>query len=317
MVTLSDIRAARAAIAPRVHRTPLLSFHALGEHLGASCYLKAEQLQKTGSFKVRGALNKVHRLTAEERARGLIAVSAGNHAQGVAYAAASQGIACTVVMPENAPRTKVLASQGYGATVVQHGTLGDAFAHVEVLRAEQGSTFVHPSDDLDIIAGQGTIALEIHEELPDVDLIVVGVGGGGLFAGLLAAMRELRPEARVVGVEPEGAAGLTAALRAGRVVRLPEVHTIADGLAAPMTGEHVLEHVRALEGEVVQVSDEEIVEGIRYLLERAKLLAEPAGAAGVAALLAGKIQVPSGARVAVIATGGNVDLERLREFLPG
>lgn len=317
MVTLSQVLDSRAAIAGRIHRTPLLSSGALGRRTGASCFVKAEQLQKTGSFKVRGALNKVRRLSAEEKARGLIAVSAGNHAQGVAYAAAAWGTMCTVVMPEAAPHSKIAASREYGADVLLHGALRDAFVLAEELRREHGYTFIHPYDDLDVIAGQGTLGLEIVEDLPDVDVIVVGVGGGGLVTGIAAAVKALRPAVRVIGVEPTGAACLDAALRAKRVVQLERVSTIADGLAASAAGEHVLEHALALVDEVVLVSDDEIVQGLTFLLERAKLLVEPAGAAATAALLAGKVRVPAGARVVTIASGGNVDLSRLRQILPG
>ncbi|HEX7051417.1 MAG TPA: threonine/serine dehydratase [Longimicrobiales bacterium] len=317
MLTLSDIREARSAIADRIHRTPLLSSAALGARTGLTCFIKAESLQKTGAFKVRGALNKVRRLTAEEKARGLVTVSAGNHAQGVAYAAAAAGAACTVVMPEGASRSKVAASEGYGARVVLHGTVTDAFARCEELRREHGYTFVHPFDDPDIMAGQGTIGLEIVEDLPDVDAVIAPVGGGGLLSGTAAALKAVRPEVRIFGVEPTGAAGLHAALRAGGVVRLERIDTVADGLTAPQTGEHVLEHVRALVDDVVLVEDAEIIEALRFLLERTKLMVEPAGAAAVAALLAGKIRLPSGARVVAIASGGNVDLARLRELLPG
>mgnify|MGYP001157750069 CR=1 FL=1 len=316
MITLSDIREAREAISGRIHRTPLLSFRALGRQAGFDCHIKAEQLQKTGSFKVRGALNKVRRLTAAEKARGLIAVSAGNHAQGVAYAAAAEGAACTVVMPEAAPRSKVEASRGYGARIVQRGTLSDAFVLGEELCREHGYTFVHPYDDPDVIAGQGTLGLELLEELPDLDAIVVGVGGGGLVTGIAAAVKAIRPAVRVIGVEPEGAACLTAALRENRVVPLDRVETIADGLAAATAGENVLEIARTLVDDVVLVSDEEIARGLAFLLERGKLLVEPAGAAGIAAILAGKLHLPAGSRVVTVASGGNIDLTRLREILP-
>lgn len=316
MITLAQIRDAREAIARWIHRTPLLSSRSLGERIDARCYIKAEQLQRTGSFKVRGALNKVRRLSAEEKARGLIAVSAGNHAQGVAFAAAAEGVACTVVMPEQAPRSKVMASRGYGATVIQHGVLSDAFVLGEELRQEHGYTFVHPYDDPDVIAGQGTLGLELLEDLPDLDVVIVPVGGGGLLAGIAAAVKAIRPEAQVIGVEPVGAACLTAALAAGHVVTLGTVETIADGLAAATAGAEVLEHAQALVDEVVLVTEEEIVEGIRFLLERGKLLTEPAGAAAIAAVLADKVRVPVGAAVAVIASGGNIDLSRLRQMIP-
>lgn len=316
MLTLAEIRDARAAIADRIYRTPLLSARQLGERTGTRCFIKAEQLQRTGSFKVRGALNKVRSLSPEERARGLLAVSAGNHAQGVAFAGAAFGASVTVVMPGTAPRSKIEASRGYGADVILHGTLGDAFRKGQELQAEKGYTVVHPYDDPLIIAGQGTIGLEILEDLPDVDAVVVPVGGGGLIAGIAAAVKFSRPEVRVIGVEPEGATKVIPALQAGAVVDIGKANTIADGLATPRTGEHVLEHVRALVDDLVIVTDDEIVDALLFLLERSKLLVEPAGAAAAAALLAGKVNLPEGACVVTVASGGNVDLMRLAEVLP-
>ncbi|HEX6938242.1 MAG TPA: threonine/serine dehydratase [Longimicrobiales bacterium] len=314
-LTIAEIRDAQGAIAGRIHRTPLLSFRALGERIGATAYVKAEVLQKTGSFKVRGALNKVRLLSDEERARGLIALSAGNHAQGVAYAAAAYGARATVVMPATAPLSKVAASRSYGAEVIQHGTVGDAFELSLRLQHEHGYTYIHPYDDLAIMAGQGTVGLEILEDLPDADVIVAGVGGGGLAVGVAAAARALRPSARVIGVEPERSAALTEALRAGKVVRIQGGETIADGLAAPQTGELVLELAPALLDDVVLVTEEELAEGVAFLLARGKLLAEAAGAAPIAALLAGKIAVRPGERVVAIASGGNVDLSRLAQLI--
>lgn len=315
MVSLIDIQEARGAVSNRIHHTPLLSSSTLSERTGLRCFLKAENLQKTGSFKVRGALNKVRRLSDEEKSHGLVTVSAGNHAQAVAFAATAEGARCTVVMPEDAPKAKAEASRGYGAEVILHGSVFDAFEKARALEQEHGYTFVHPYDDPDIIAGQGTCGLEILDDLPEVDAVAVCVGGGGLIAGIAAAVKRARPEVRVIGVEPEGAAGLTAALDAGRVVELKDVNTIADGLAAPSTGEHVLEHARELIDQVVLVSDAEVEEGLRFLLERGKLLAEPAGAAATAALLAGKVSLPRGSHVAITVSGGNIDRSKLCEIL--
>jgi len=314
MIHFDDITAAAARIATRVHRTPLLSARTLGEPFGTSLFLKAECLQRTGSFKVRGALNTVDALDDVARARGLIAVSAGNHAQAVAYAARAAGARCTVVMPETAPKTKIAATEAYGGTVVLHGTVGDAFRKMEELRAEHGYTLVHPFEDPVLMAGQGTVGLEIVQDLPDVDVVIVPVGGGGLISGVATAVRHLRPRARIIGVEPVGAAAVTAGLRAGRVVPLDRVDTIADGLGAPMTGELVLEHVRALVDDVVTVTDDAIADAMRSILGRAKLLVEPAGAAGYAAITSGTVDV-AGARVAVILSGGNVDLDRMKELV--
>jgi threonine dehydratase len=318
---LDDIRRARGVIEGRVHRTPLLSAALLGRQAAVRAgvdtgvvrlYLKAENLQKTGSFKPRGVLNKLRSLSAEEKRRGLITISAGNHAQALAYAAAAEGLRCIVVMPEGASETKIAASRAYGAEVVIHGTMHQAFEKVDELRAARGLTLVHPFDDLLIIAGQGTVGLEILEDLPDVDVVIVPIGGGGLISGIAAAIKQSKPDVRVVGVEPHGAPTLTQALAAGRPVRLDSVTTIADGLTAPIAGEHTLAHVRAFVDEIVLVSEEELAAGVRAVLQYAKLLAEPAGAAGVAALLAGRVEAPADARVVAVLSGGNIDLARLR-----
>lgn len=315
-VPLEAIQRAQAGLAGRVHRTPLLTSRTLGQLTGTRLYLKAECLQKTGSFKVRGVINRIAEFTAEERARGIIGISAGNHAQAMAWAAAQEGVRCTVVMPGSASLAKVAASRAYGADVILHGTVFEAFAKMEELRVARDLVLVHPFADAAVIAGQGTVGLEIVSDLPEVDAVLVPVGGGGLISGIAAAVNALRPEARVIGVEPQGAAAVSAALAAGHVVTLPSVSTIADGLAAPMTSDLALAHVRALVDSVVKVTDAEIVEALRMLLQRAKLLAEPAGAAGLAALLSGTVRMPPDARVAVVVSGGNIDLHRLKELLP-
>lgn len=316
LVSFDDVRRAREAIAGRVHRTPLFSATLLGRRTGTRLFVKAENLQKTGSFKPRGVLNKLRGLTPEEKRRGLITISAGNHAQALAYAAAVEGLRCVVVMPESASPTKVAASRGYGAEVVLHGTVHEALEKMHELRESGGLTLVHPYDDPLVIAGQGTVGLEILEDLPDVDLVIVPVGGGGLISGIAAAVKRTRPSARVIGVEPEGAPTVTEALRAGRPVRLERIATIADGLTAPIAGDHTLAHVRALVDEVVLVSEEELAEGVRAVLQYTKLLAEPAGAAGVAALLARRVSLPADLRAAaVVVSGGNVDLARLQQVL--
>lgn len=314
-VTVEAIEWARERIASRIHRTPLFSSRTLGERTGTRLFLKAECLQKTGSFKIRGVLNRIAELSAAERERGLIGISAGNHAQALAYGATLEGVRSVVVMPAKASRAKAEASRAYGAEVILHGTVHEAFAKMDELRAEHGYTLVHPFGDAGVIAGQGTVGLEIMEDLPDADVVVVPVGGGGLLAGVSAAVRGKRAATRVIGVEPEGAPTLRRALDAGRVVTLDAVSTIADGLAAPMSSELVLAHVRAFVDEVVTVPDAAIGEAVRLLAERAKLVSEPAGAAGLAALLSGAVRVPARARVAVIVSGGNIDLHRLEELL--
>jgi threonine dehydratase len=315
MVGLDDIQRAHAVLAGRIHRTPVFSSRMLGEATGTELHLKAECLQKTGSFKVRGVFNKIEALSAAERARGLIAVSAGNHAQALAYGASVMGVKCTVVMPAKASPAKAEASRGYGADVVLHGDVFAAFEKLDELRREHGFTLVHPFDDEAVIAGQGTVALEVIADLDDVDYVVVPVGGGGLISGIATAVKALRPHTKVIGVEPEGAAAVRRALDEGHVVRLEQVATIADGLGAPMTGDIPLAHIRAHVDDVVLVSDDDLLAALSLMLERTKLLVEAAGAAGVAALRSGALRVPKGSRVAVIASGGNIDLQRLKEVL--
>lgn len=302
-------------LAGRIHRTPLLSSRTIGERAGVALYLKAESLQKTGSFKPRGVLNRIGQLTAEEKSRGLVAVSAGNHAQALAWGASAAGVASTIVMPADASPAKVAATRAYGGEVVLHGDVWAAFEKMEELRRERGLTLLHPYDDPAVIAGQGTVGLEIVEDLPDVEAVIVPVGGGGLLAGIATAVKSVRPDVRVYGVEPEGAAGLSRAMAEGRVVRLERVATIADGLAAPMTGEHVLAQAREYVDEVVMVPDDDIVRALRLLLERARLFVEPAGAAAVAALVSGRIALPPHARTVAVVSGGNLDLNRLKEML--
>jgi threonine ammonia-lyase medium form len=315
MLDIRDIEAARQHLHGRVHRTAMHTATALGGRFGIRLFLKPESLQRTGSFKVRGVLNRLRTLTAEERARGLVTVSAGNHAQAVAYGAAAEGIRATVVMPEHATASKVAASIGYGADVVQHGDIFGAFARMEELRERDGATLIHPFDDPDVMAGQGTVGLEICDDVADLDAVIVPVGGGGLLSGVAAAVKARSPRTRVIGVEPVGAAALTAALTAGTPVRLERVTSIADGLGAPATTPRVIEHANALVDDVVLVDDATIAAALRLLLERCKLLVEPAGAAGVAAILGGAVRLPKGARVAVILSGGNIDLDRLRDLL--
>lgn len=315
MVSLSDIQAARERIADRIRRTPLMRASALGRMAGVRLFLKAEPLQKTGSFKVRGVFNRIGLMPEEDRQRGIIAISAGNHAQAVAYAASATGLHSVVVMPESAATAKVEASREYGGKIVLHGDVFGAFAKMEELRAEHGYTLLHPFDDEAVIAGHGTLGLELVEDLPEVDLVVVPVGGGGLISGVAAAVKAVRPQARVVGVEPEGAACLRAALDAGHVVRLDRILTIADGLAPPSTGDTALRHVSELVDDVVTVTDAALVRAMGLLMTRAKLVAEPSGAAGLAALIENAAGAGPGDRVAVVVSGGNIDLDRLKEIL--
>ena len=293
MISLEDVERARETIRGRVHRTPMFTSAALGARL------KAELFQKTGSFKVRGALNRIAALTAEERSRGVVTWSAGNHAQAVAYAAAQEGVDCLVVMSAHVNPLKVEATRGYGAAVdLEASDHAAAYERVLAIVEETGRVFVHPHDDPYVVAGHGTLALEILEDAPDVSTVVVGVGGGGLIAGIVVA---LAGRARVVAVEPEQARAFVAGLEAGHSVRV-ETNTIADGLAPPFAGELPLAICKG-RVESVLVSEDEIAAGMRFLYTRAKLACEPAGAAAAAAVLAGKVEPGDG--VVVVVSGGN------------
>jgi len=295
-----------------VHRTPLVSAQLLGERAGVRLSLKCESFQKTGSFKPRGALNKVLSLSSEEKARGLVTVSAGNHAQAVAWAARLAGVSCTVVMPSSAPRSKIGAVKGYGAEVISHDDRATLFDKLNEVREARGLTFVHPFDDPVVLAGAGTAGLEILEDLPEADVIVVPVGGGGLLGGVASAVNQVRPAARVVAVELAEGPGLAPALAAGKPVPAPRPSdTLADGMTPPFVGALPLAIAREAVDEVVSVTENEIVEAMKLLMTRAKLYVEGSGAAATAALLFGKVRIAPGARVVAIVSGGNVDLDRV------
>lgn len=322
LLSLQPFVSARRRIRERIHHTPLFSATLLGRRAGVELFLKAENLQKTGSFKVRGVLNKLLQMPGggsggegEDAPRGVVTVSAGNHAQALAWAARTAGLPCTVVMPESAPVTKVEASREYGAKVLLHGTVFDAFEKARALAREEELEFVHPFDDPDIVAGQGTVGLEILEEADEPDAVVVPVGGGGLVAGVAAALKLSRPGVKVYGVEPEGAAVMRDSLDAGEPVEMESVDTVADGLASPMAGELTYRLVERYVDDVVLVDDAAIERALCETLRWTKLLAEPAGAAGVAALLTNGIPELSGARVVAVLSGGNVDLTRLAELI--
>jgi len=315
VTTLDEIQSAGRVIAGRLHRTPLVRSTALGRQTDTRLFLKAEVFQKTGSFKPRGVLNKLATLTPGEKRQGLITISAGNHGQAVAYAAALEGLTCVVVMPAYASPAKVAACRGYGAEVIVGGDVHQAFAKVGELQKARGLTLVHPYDDRHVIAGQGTMGLEILEDLPEAEVVVVPIGGGGLISGIAAAVKLTRPTIRVIGVEPQGAPTLRRALDHGAPVRLDSVDTIADGLTGPIAGELTLEAVQRFVDDVLLVSDEEIAAAMWLILERTKLLAEPAGAAATAALLSGRLSLPSRATVVAVLSGGNVDRARLKALL--
>ncbi|MPZ27882.1 MAG: threonine ammonia-lyase [Micromonosporaceae bacterium] len=306
LVTLADVDHAREILAGVTRVTPLEPCRPLTAALSGPAYLKCENLQRAGSFKVRGAYVRISRLPEPERRRGVVAASAGNHAQGVALAARLCGTAATVYMPVGAPLPKVAATRGYGAGVELVGdTVDEALVAAQEHAERTGAVFIHPFDHPDIIAGQGTLALEILEQCPDVATIIAGVGGGGLISGIAATVKAARPQVRVVGVQAAEAACFPPSLAAGHPVRLPSYATIADGIAVGRPGELTYAHVSKLVDEVVTVSDEDISRALLMLLERIKLVVEPAGGVGVAALLAGAVTVPT--PVVAVLSGGNID----------
>jgi threonine dehydratase len=308
LTTLDDIIAAQPLMRENLPRTPIVTSQGLNTLTGMNLRFKAEMFQKTGSFKPRGMMNKIDSLTHDEKQRGVITVSAGNAAQGVAYSAAKLDIPATVVMPEKAVNSKVEATRGYGARVILHGTVSELFPKMREIQQAEGQTFIHPFDDLHVIAGHGTLGLEILDDGPTPDVVFVPVGGGGLISGTAAAIKLSNPHVRIIGVEPVGAPGMTKALESGVAVHLEHVDTIADGLAAPFAGDHCLRHVQAFVDEVVLVTDDEIAQAMRLILERLKIVAEPAAAASFAALLFKKAAVASDSEVVCVLSGGNVDL---------
>jgi len=313
LLGLEDIQRAQARIADRVHLTPVMSSTTVGDDLGVRLHLKAELFQKTGSFKPRGVFNKLLSMDAADRSRGLVSLSAGNHAAALAYGATAVGARATIVMPANAMPSKVEATRRYGGEIVQ--TDGSLLAVCLALQEERDLTLLHPFDDLAVMAGQGTVGLELVGQVPDAGMVVVPVGGGGLISGIAAAVKLQHPSVRVVGVEPEGADAMSRSLAQGAPAHLDKVDTIADGLAPPFAGEHTFRHVQSFVDEIVRVTDSEIITAVRVLLQQCKLTAEPAGAAGLAALLAGKVSRPAGCPVVCVISGGNVGLDVLKRLL--
>jgi threonine dehydratase len=306
-LTLPVIKEALQRIRPLVHKTPLQSCRTLSEIAGKNIYLKLENMQKTGSFKLRGAANTIYGLQGKDPERGIICASAGNHAQGVAWAAKARNIPAVVVMPEHAPAAKVKATEAYGAKVfLQGASYDDAYTYALQLQQEENMKFIHAFDDEAVMAGQGTIALEIMAKLFDVDAIIAPVGGGGLLAGMAVAVKEHNPKIKIIGVQAAGAAAMVQSLAQGRVVGLPSVQTIADGIAVKRPGDLTFQYIKQYVDDIVTVTDEEIQEGMLFMLERGKMTTEGAGAAGVAALLAQKIQVKA-KNIAIVVSGGNVD----------
>ncbi len=314
-LSFDDIVAARARIAEYIHRTPIMRSTTLSRLTQTDLYLKPENLQRTGSFKVRGAVNAVLQLSAEQRQRGIITLSAGNHGQGLAYAAKQLGVRCVVFMPETAVPTKIDAIREYGAETMFAPTMEQVYDAMAAFRERDGLHYVHPFADPAIIAGQGTIALELLEDIPDLESVVVCVGGGGMLAGIALGIKSQRPDVRIVGVEPDGAPAVSLSLAAGKPVTLEQIDTVADGLAAPFAGALSQAVIERYVDDIVLVTDDEIVTAMRLVIERMKLLVEPAGAAAIAALLTGKAGVPTGSITAATLSGGNVDREKLKRLL--
>lgn len=314
-LTLCEIKKAQENIKGVARRTPLFYSSTFTRESGYNVYLKCENKQKTGAFKIRGAYNKIVSLTEEEKKRGVIASSAGNHAQGVAYAATAFGIKSTIVMPETAPQAKVQATKGYGSQVIQHGEVYDeCYSKALEVQKETGATFIHPFNDNEVIAGQGTIGIEILEDLPDVDAIVVPIGGGGLISGIAVAAKAIKPDIKIIGVQPSIIASSKASLEKGEIVTLPGVKSLADGISVNTPGDLAFQYMKKYVDDIVTVSEDEIAYGIFCLIERCKLIAEGAGAAAIAAILSNKVEV-KGKNVVALISGGNIDIAAVSKII--
>jgi threonine dehydratase len=312
-ISPDDFEQARARVSAHAYHTPLLTSRLLGERTGFEVRLKAEMFQRGGSYKIRGPLNKLPQLGEEQKRRGVICSSAGNHAQGVAIAAAIYGIRAVVVMAENATPSKIAATRGYGAEVVLHGSIWDeANAKMLDLAERDGMTVIHPFDDIQLITGQGTIGLEIFDDYPQADVVVVPIGGGGLISGVSTALKGRNPKVRVIGVESSDGPAMRRSIEAGKVVTLNSIDTIIDGLRVKRVGENNFRIVRDYVDEIVTLPDAEIFDAMLWIMSHCKLVVEGAAAAPVAALLHGSIKAPSGSRVVCVLSGGNVNLDQLR-----
>lgn len=313
MLTLDRVYHAAYAMKNVIRKTDLI--YAPNLHPEGELYLKTENLQVTGSFKVRGAYYKVSQLSAEEKVRGVIACSAGNHAQGVARAAAAEGISCKICLPDSAPISKIEATKSYGAEVVLvNGVYDDAYAKARELEQSEGRVFIHPFDDEDVIAGQGTIGLELLEQLPDIDAAIVPIGGGGLISGLAYTIKMLKPDCKVYGVQAAGAPSMVNSICCGRIEELNRVATFADGIAVKRPGDHTFDLVSDYVDEVVTVTDDEVATAVLALIEQQKLIAEGAGAVAVAAAMFNKVDV-RGKKVVCLISGGNIDVNILSRVI--
>ena len=316
MISLQDIEAAQRRISNAIYRTPFSPSEHFPESGCHPLYLKYENEQRTGAFKERGALNKMLMLTAEECSRGVIAASAGNHAQGVAFHAGRLGISATIVMPERTPLIKVSKTRGYGANVVLKGSnFEEAYEAALLIQKAEGRVFVHPFNDPDVIAGQGTIALEMLEQYPYIEVVIVPIGGGGLISGIAIALKENNPRIQVIGVQPAAIPSMKASIDAKALVSLPAAITIADGLSVKRPGELTFGIIQKYVDDIVTVEEEEIANAILLLLEREKTVVEGAGAVGIAALINGKIPKARGKKTGVILPGGNIDVNLVSRII--
>lgn len=312
-LTREDFDRARENVAPHVYHTPLLTSRSLSEATGFDIRLKAELFQRGGAYKVRGPLNKIAHMSDEERARGVICSSAGNHSQGVAIAARQYGVKAVVVMAKNATKSKIAATEGYGAEVVLHGQIWDEANEKALELVEQrGLTYIHPFDDPQLIAGQGTLGLEILDDFPEVELAIVPIGGGGLISGVSMALKSTNPNIRVIGVESSGAPAMKKSVEAGHRITLDQVDCVIDGLRVKRVGENTRSVVSRFVDEIVTLPDSQIFDAVLWLMARAKLVTEGAAAAPVGALLQGLIHADPGTKVVVVLSGGNLDVEQLR-----
>lgn len=308
VATLTDVQAAADRLGDLVHRTPLLSSSTLDAAVGATVRAKSEHLQRTGSFKIRGALNRVLQLTADQATRGVVAFSSGNHAQAVALAGRLCGVAVTIVMPSDAPAVKKAATIGYGATVVEYDRMTqDRVAIATSIAQRQGSVLIPPFNDAYVIAGQGTVGLEVAQDWPSIEVAVIPVGGGGMISGMALALKSLIPGIRVVGVEPEVADDARQSLATGRIITIPQPHTIADGVATPAVGTLTFPMIQAYVDDIVTVSEDEIRSTVAFIAQRMKQVVEPTGALTTAALLYGRVPGISGRNVLTVLCGGNAD----------
>ncbi len=314
-LTLQDILTANEKIKNLLKRTPVVECPTLKDLTGNTIFFKLENLQKTGSFKIRGALNKIANLSDEEKKAGVIASSAGNHAQGVALGAAAKGIKATIVMPATAPLAKIAATRSYGAEVILEGTVyDDAYKKACEIQKQTGATFLHPFDDKYVIAGQGTIGLEILEDIPDVDIVLVPIGGGGIIAGIAKAIKSLKPNTKIIGIESANAASMNEALLKKEVYEISSKPTIADGIAVRKVGTETFKIAKEYVDEIITVTEDEIAKAILFLMEKSKVVAEGAGATPLAAILSNKIKEKD-KKICAVISGGNIDINLIERVL--